>query len=69
MAGTRLAVKLDYGPGHEADTFDWQLYTPDEMRELGEELGFSCLVACSGFDETIPASAGSPRMQLVFEKQ
>ena len=69
MAGKRLRVTLDYGPGYEPDTFDWQLYTPDEMRELGDELGFSCLVACSGFDDTLPASAGSPRMQLVFEKQ
>ena len=69
MAGKRLTVKLDYGTGYEADTFDWQLYTPYEMSELGEELGFSCLVVCSGFDETVPASAANPRMHLVFEKQ
>jgi SAM-dependent methyltransferase len=68
MVGSRLIVQLDYGPNIEADIFEWQLYMPDEMRELTERCEFTCLIVCAGFDETMPASADNPRMQMVLEK-
>ncbi len=69
MAGNRLTVNLVYGDSEGTDTFDWQLYTPDEMRELAEQCGFHCLVACTDFREAVPPSPAKPRMQFVFEKQ
>jgi SAM-dependent methyltransferase len=68
MDGDRLTVRLDYEPGGTADTFEWQLYTPEEIQALGEACGFGCMAICSGFDEATAASADSPRMQIVFEK-
>ena len=68
MDGDRLAVRLDYEGRGEADEFEWQLFTPGEIRDLAEQLGFSLLNTCAGFDETLPASAEQPRMQLVFER-
>jgi SAM-dependent methyltransferase len=69
MPGSRLTVSLDYGPEAGGDTFEWQLYTPDEIQSLAAQFGFTCLLACSGFDERQAASPDVPRMQLVFEKR
>ena len=69
MTAKRLTVQLDYGSGRVADAFDWQLYTPAEMCDHAGQFGFVPLVICTGFDEEKPASADSPRMQFVFEKQ
>jgi SAM-dependent methyltransferase len=69
MDGDRLMVRLDYEGRGEADEFEWQLFIPGEICALAEQLGFSLLNACTDFDETLPASAEQPRMQLVFEKR
>lgn len=69
MHGNRLTVQLDHGADRGADTFEWQLYTPDEIRDLAEACGLECRLICSGFDEGLAAAADHPRMQLVFEKQ
>lgn len=69
MDGDRLTVRLDYESRGEADLFEWQLFTPDAIRELAERCGFACLLVCAGFDEARPASADLPRMQLVFERR
>jgi SAM-dependent methyltransferase len=69
MDGDRLMVQLDYQDRGEADEFEWQLFTPGEIRDLAEQLGFSLLSVCAGFVETLAASAEQPRMQLVFEKR
>ena len=68
MAGNRLTVKLTYGGGFAFDTFDWRLYTPEEIRGLAETCGLQCIVSCAGFDEQTSPSPAQPRMQLVFEK-
>ncbi len=68
MTGKRLTVQLSYGDGRGGDTFDWRLYTPEEMRALSEACGFRCLIACTNFDEATPPSAVTPRMQRVLEK-
>jgi SAM-dependent methyltransferase len=69
MAGARLSVDLDYGPGRPPDRFEWQLYTPQEVRALGEAHGLMPVVACAGFDEAQPPSPDLPRMQLILEKR
>ena len=68
MSGNRLTIQLDYGPGHEPDIFDWQLFTPDEICELAGEFGLVPLSIYTSFDEKTRATASSPRMQIVFEK-
>ncbi len=67
VTGGRLTVRLDYGDG-SGDTFKWQLYTPDEVRELGETVGLRLVRTCSHHDETSPPSASQPRMQLVLQR-
>jgi len=69
MVGDRLHVTLDYGHTSPPDSFEWQIYTPEEMCTLAGEVGFGTLMACTGFDESIPPSPRVPRMQFVFEKQ
>jgi SAM-dependent methyltransferase len=69
MDGNRLTVRLDYESRAEADVFEWQLFTPEEIGGLAEPCGFAMLIACTGFDEAMPASAEQPRMQLVIEKR
>ena len=69
MAGNRLVVSLDYDADGARDVFDWQLYTPDELCALADEIGFQPLVVCANFDEAQPATADIPRMQLVLEKR
>jgi SAM-dependent methyltransferase len=69
MAGDRLTVRLDYSSRGEADIFEWQLFTPDDIRNLAERSGFATLATCTSFDEATPATAALPRMQLVFERQ
>jgi SAM-dependent methyltransferase len=68
MNGARLIVELDYGRAGAIDRFDWRLYTPDELTATAEEIGFTCLLMCSGFDEQSSAVASAPRMQVVFQK-
>jgi SAM-dependent methyltransferase len=69
MDGDRLIVQLDYESRGEADMFEWQLFTPEEICDLAAQSGFTLLIVCTRFDETMPATAEQPRMQLVFEKQ
>ncbi len=64
--GNRLTCRLDYGDG--GDTFEWRLYTPDEMQALAAEAGFRCIVACAWFDENLTPSPEHTRMQFVFER-
>jgi len=69
MRGNRLTVRLGYWPGHGMDTFEWQLYAPEELRALAEQNGFRHLLTCARFDECSAASPDEPRMQLVLEKR
>jgi len=65
MSSGRLRVLLTYEDRSE-DVFEWQLYVPDELAELGSRLGLTLQRTCAEFDEAVPASAAHPRMQLVF---
>lgn len=69
MNGDRLTVHIDYGAELPPDTFNWQLYTPEEFTALAEGIGFRRLVACAWTDESRAITAADARMQLVFEKR
>jgi SAM-dependent methyltransferase len=63
----RLFVHLDY-PGGGADDFEWQLYTPAEMRSLAEGAGLSLVVVCTDFNATTKPDDHNPRLQFVLER-
>ena len=65
MSSGRLRAALTYEDGSH-DVFDWQLYVPDELAELGADAGLMLTLACAEFDEARPAAAAHARMQLVF---
>lgn len=67
MDGNRLVAELDYGGSR--DTFEWQLYTPDEICQLAARFGLTCLLSCADYDEQKPVTGDNPRIQLVFERE
>lgn len=68
MVDGRLTVRLSYDDRDTVDVFEWQLYTPNEIREVAREVGFRCLVSCSEYDEDRLPTSATPRMQFVFER-
>lgn len=68
MRDHRLTVQLTYGTGKMTDSFQWQLFTPDDLRELGLSCGFHPILACSDFDTGRPPVPETPRMQAIFAK-
>ncbi|MCP5098584.1 MAG: class I SAM-dependent methyltransferase [Chloroflexi bacterium] len=69
MHGNRLTAHLAYANEDKPDIFNWQLFTPIEIKQMAAELGLQCIVACTECDEQKPPTANKPRMMLVFEKQ
>jgi SAM-dependent methyltransferase len=67
--GNRLTVKLSYSDSPETDSFNWQVFRPDELAALAARAKFELVLACSEFDEQTAASMDRPRMQLVFERR
>ncbi|MFL5807068.1 MAG: class I SAM-dependent methyltransferase [Roseiflexaceae bacterium] len=68
-SGKRVTCTLTYDDGPLHDTFEWRIYTPEEIRELTAALGFRCLVACAWFNEQLAPSAEHARMQFLLERQ
>jgi SAM-dependent methyltransferase len=64
----RLFVHLRYPNGAEED-FEWQLFTPAEMRSLAEATGMSVVVTCTDFNPTAkPDGNNNPRLQCVLQR-
>jgi SAM-dependent methyltransferase len=61
----RLFVQLDYPDGTQ-EKFEWQLFTPPQMKTLAESVELDVLVSCSNFDEKMVPSPGNPRIQFVL---
>jgi SAM-dependent methyltransferase len=68
LRGNRLTVHLTYGTDEVSDSFQWQLFTPDGLREFALRCGFRSILACSDFDEGTPPTPERPRMQAIFAK-
>jgi SAM-dependent methyltransferase len=64
----RMFVELSYSDGRAQDSFDWQLFTPEEITHLASEQGMTCLHTCAGYQWTQPASVEMPLVQYVFER-
>jgi SAM-dependent methyltransferase len=67
LHGSRLVVELTYD-GRASESFEWQLFTPQEISRLAGGCGLTALLTCTNFDSGQGASADSPRMQIVFER-
>jgi len=64
----RLFVHLDYPDGGQ-DDFEWQLFSPAEMRALADSVGLTLIVSCTDFDEKKGSSTANPRIQFVLERR
>ena len=62
----RLYVTLEYEDG-ASDSFQWRIYTVQELVVLMSRSGCGLVGAYAGFRATGPATSSIPRMQLVFE--
>jgi SAM-dependent methyltransferase len=69
VRGNRLRSRLQYGDGLGSDTFEWQLYTPEEIEELAASHALRTLLVCTECAEHQPATPDKPAMQLVFERR
>lgn len=63
----RLVVQIQFATG-ELDTFDWQLYSPQEMKALGESVGLRELLMCAELSPEQVAGNRRRVFQIVFEK-
>jgi SAM-dependent methyltransferase len=68
LRNRRLQVSLTQADQQVIDTFEWQLFTPDECVALAQGVQLRCVMICTNYDEQQGASASSPRVQYVFEK-
>jgi len=64
----RLFVHLDYPDGGH-DDFEWQLFTPAEMRALADSVSLALMVSCTDFDVRNEPSPAKPRIQFVLERR
>ena len=63
----RLFVQLEYPDGGH-DDFEWQLFSPPEMRDLAKSVGLSLVLACTDFEAAAVPSEPNPRLQFVLER-
>ncbi len=67
LDGDRLSVQLDYGNGSQ-DHFNWQIFTPNSIRDFVMSAGFSDCKIYGNFDLGTAPSLGLPRMQVVARR-
>jgi SAM-dependent methyltransferase len=67
LAGDRLYVNLDY-PDGQKESFEWKLYTPEQMNELAESVGLRLVWSGTDFNTTAIPSPDHPRIQFVLER-
>ena len=63
----RLLVHLTYPDGADED-FDWQLFTPAEMKSLAGSVGLMVRNTCTNLSLTTEPDVIDPRIQLVLER-
>lgn len=68
LTGNRLRSSLTYDAGVGADIFEWQVYSPEEIRTLAQDYGMALVLSCTECDEGKAVTSQKPMMQFVFEK-
>jgi SAM-dependent methyltransferase len=73
MQGNRWHSELTYRDAQRditgGDHMEWRVYTPEEFDSLARACGFTTLLACAWWDESLAPSADLGRMQIVLERQ
>lgn len=67
MTDGRMTVRLEYETRGSSESFEWQLYSADDLAGIASGCSLDLVRACSQFDERCPAKGEHPRMQLVLE--
>jgi SAM-dependent methyltransferase len=68
LKDNRLKVQLSYSGFDHLDNFDWQIFTPTELIDAVNSVGFNTLISCTDFNQCQPPNSKNPRMQFVLEK-
>jgi SAM-dependent methyltransferase len=68
LRGARLSVKLAYDGDTTTDDFEWQLFSADEIQQLGARFGLSPVLVCSEFNEDKVLSDQDKVMQVVLTR-
>ncbi len=68
LADKRWRVELRYGDGGVSDSFDWHLYTCDEIEAVGRACGLEVVHSYADYDEALVPDPSRARMQILFEK-
>ena len=66
IEGDRLFVHLDYPDGCR-EQFEWQLFTPEQMKQLADSVGLGVSTWCSDFNMTTLPSPTNARIQFLLE--
>lgn len=61
-------MSLLYEDTGGTDHFEWQLFTPEELRRLALSCGWKMCLMCSGFDAERHPSPAISRVQYVLER-
>ena len=61
-----LFVELEYPDGSH-DRFEWQLFSPSQMKTVASLFGLSILSVCTDFNQATPPNPANPRTQFVLE--
>ena len=64
----RLFVRLDYPDGN-VEQFEWQLFTPEQMKRLARSADLDLLVAWTDFDKSELPSPEHPRIEFLLERR
>jgi SAM-dependent methyltransferase len=68
IEGDRLFTRLTYPDGADEE-FEWQLFTPAEMKSLAESVGLDLILSCTDFDAGTAPSREKPRLQFVLQRR
>ncbi|MHA2171807.1 MAG: class I SAM-dependent methyltransferase [Candidatus Kariarchaeaceae archaeon] len=68
MREDRLEVILAYSNSSDSDQFQWQVFSPASIQNLGTKIGFGSVTICADFDLNEKASEFHPRMQVIMER-
>ena len=68
VTGRRLTSQIRYANG-KSETFDWELFSSEEVKQMTGEHGFECLGVYTWFSEDALISEETPRLQYVLRLQ
>lgn len=65
----RLSVELVYQKGNKSDLFEWELYSPESISEILQNIGFTRIEIYSDFNQNKQPTEKDYKMQVIATKQ